>query len=192
VGALLISDEIQCGLGRTGALWATTWLGVSPDVLLLGKALGGGIMPVSAVVATPAAFRPFDRDPFLHTSTFGGNPLASAAVRSCLEVVREIDVPERATVLGKRVRTILDDVVAKRSDLFEGVSGRGLMLGLHCRNSEIAGEFMRNCLHNRVLLTPCLTTPNVVRLTPPAVMKEKELRFAYDGMTRAALDVEAL
>src|SRR5207244_248143 len=104
VGALLVCAEIQSGLGRCGAWWAHTAADVVPDVVLAGKALGGGVMPVSALVAAPFAFAPFDRDPLLHTSTFGGNALACAAVRSTLEVIEAEDIPERARRLGERMR----------------------------------------------------------------------------------------
>src|SRR5262249_30366362 len=79
-GALLVVDEISTGMGRLGSWWGVDSDGVSPDILLAGKALGGGVVPVSAVVATAAVYEPLNRDPLLHTSTFGGNPLAASAV----------------------------------------------------------------------------------------------------------------
>jgi putrescine aminotransferase len=187
-GALLISDEIQCGLGRCGTLAAIDAAGVVPDVLLLGKGLGGGVMPVSAVAAKPEVFAPFDRDPLLHTSTFGGNPLASAAVVATIDVIRSARIPERAAVLGADVRAILTRLVTDWPDLFDGVTGRGLMLGLHCRRPGIAGHFLRSCLAQGLILTPCLTRPSVVRVTPPAVLEADDLHVAAEALTTATME----
>ncbi|HEU5321986.1 MAG TPA: aminotransferase class III-fold pyridoxal phosphate-dependent enzyme, partial [Methylomirabilota bacterium] len=159
-GAVLVADEIQCGLGRTGHLRAMDFAGVVPDVLLLGKGLGGGVVPVSALVARPEVFEPFDRDPLLHSSTFGGNPLASAAVAATGEVIQADDIPGRAARLGVRVRALLDALVLRWPELFTRVTGRGLLLGLHCRRPGVAGQFIRSCLAHGLLVTPCLTRPS--------------------------------
>ncbi len=185
-GALLVFDEVQCGLGRCGSLWAGAEAGVVPDILLAGKALGGGVMPVSALIATPAAFAPFDRDPLLHTSTFGGNPLASAAALAVVEVVTGDAVPEKARRLGRALRPILEDLIDAWPALFAAVSGRGLLLGLHCLRAEVAGLFIRNALAEGLLLTPCLTSPAVCRLTPSAYVSDGELAFAGAALTAAA------
>ena len=99
-GALLVLDEIQTGLGRLGAMWGADLEGVRPDVLLTGKVLGGGVMPVGGVVATAEVFAPLDADPLLHSSTFAGSPLAAAAVTATLAVLREEGVVERVRELG--------------------------------------------------------------------------------------------
>ncbi|MGH8972969.1 MAG: aspartate aminotransferase family protein, partial [Acidimicrobiia bacterium] len=186
VGALLVCDEIQSGLGRCEDWWAHTRSGVVPDVLLTGKALGGGVMPVSALVARPEAFVPYDRDPFFHASTFGGNPLACAAVTAALGVIASEGIPERAQHLGKRLRPALEALTAEWPDLFAGVSGRGLLLGLACRRPDVAGDFYRACLQQQLLVTPCLLRPDVIRFTPPAVLEEEELAFAEAALRTAA------
>jgi putrescine aminotransferase len=185
-GALLISDEIQCGVGRCGTLRALDAAGVIPDILVLGKALGGGVMPASAVVAKPEVFAPFDRDPLLHTSTFGGNPLASAAIVATVDTIRRDGIPQRAAVLGARLRAMLSELVAAWPDLFDQVTGRGLMLGLHCRRPAVAGHFIRSSLAQGLILTPCLTRPSVVRVTPPAVLEAADVRFAEGALAAAA------
>jgi Ornithine/acetylornithine aminotransferase len=190
VGALLVCDEIQSGLGRCGDWWAHTRSGVRPDVLLTGKALGGGVIPVSAVVARPGVFMPFDRDPFLHASTFGGNPLACAAVAATLEVIFSEAIPSRVQALSSRLRPALETLVEAWPDLFAGVSGRGLLLGLACRRPDVAGHFYRACLQRGLLVTPCLLAPEVIRFTPPAVLEEEELAFA-EAALRAAAEVTA-
>ena len=186
VGALLVADEIQAGLGRCGALWAHTALGVVPDVLLSGKALGGGVLPVSALVATPRAYRPFDLDPLLHSSTFGGNPLAAAAVLGALGVIRDDDVPGHAARVGAALREVLDRLVDAWPELFAGVTGRGAFLGLHSTRADVSAEMMRSALAERVLLTPCLTAPAVLRFTPSAFLAGDDLAFVESALHRAA------
>ncbi|MBR8740607.1 aspartate aminotransferase family protein [Nocardiopsis sp. MG754419] len=189
-GSLLVFDEIQSGLGRCGTFWAHEDLGVRPDILLSGKALGGGVMPASAVIATEDAFRPFDVDPLLHTSTFGGNPLASAAILGALDVIGDLDVPARVRRAGAALRAILTGLVAHRPGLFSSVTGRGLMLGLHCRKPEVAAEMMRESLAGGVLLTMCLTTPTVLRCTPSAFIDAEERGFLSNALHSAAVRVE--
>jgi putrescine aminotransferase len=186
VGALLVADEIQAGLGRCGTLWAHEPLGVRPDVLLCGKALGGGVMPVSALVATERAYRPFDLDPLLHSSTFGGNPLAAAAVLAALQVIRDERVPERAAAVGAGLRVVLDRLVAAWPALFGRVTGRGAFLGLHGTRPDVTAEMMRAALAERLLLTPCLTAPEVLRFTPSVFLAETELAFVEAALHRAA------
>jgi putrescine aminotransferase len=185
-GALLVCDEIQCGRGRCGDLWVSRAAGVQPDILLTGKALGGGVMPASALVATPGVFEPFDRDPLLHTSTFGGNPLASAAVLATLRFIDSERVPRRAAELGRLWRVALEDLRTRWPRLFVRVSGRGLLLGLHCRAPEGAGTFLRACLAGGILVTPCLTVPHVVRLTPSVCLDEALIEEAAAGLEGAA------
>lgn len=186
VGALLVCDEIQSGLGRCGEWWAHTRSGVRPDVLLTGKALGGGVVPVSALVARPEVFGPFDRDPLLHASTFGGNPLACAAVLAALSVIGSEGIPDRAHRLGMRLRPALEGLVSAWPELFSAVSGRGLLLGLTCRRPDVAGDLYRACLQQGLLVTPCLLRPDVIRFTPPAVLEDEELAFAEAALRTAA------
>ncbi len=184
-GALLVYDEVQCGLGRCGTTSAHEGT-ATPDVLLTGKALGGGAVPASALLATPEAYRPYDRDPLLHTSTFGGNPLSAAAVAAVAEVVVAEDVPGKALKVGAALRDVLDGLCRDYPQLFTEVSGRGALLGLHCRRADIAGTFLRGCFARRVLVTPCLTAPSVVRLTPSVFLTDDEIATATAAMRGAA------
>lgn len=189
VGSLLVFDEIQCGLGRTGTWWASQASGVQPDVLLVGKSLGGGVVPAAALVATPDAFRPFDRDPLLHTSTFAGNPLACAAAAATIRVISSSQLWLTAERLGDQLRAMLEALSGRYPDLFTRVTGRGLMLGLHCANGEASGLFLRACFASCLILTPCLTAPTVIRFTPPATLQPEELQFADKALDSAANDV---
>jgi putrescine aminotransferase len=184
--ALLIHDEIQCGLGRSGERWASLDVDdAQPDILLAGKGLGGGVMPVSALMATMDAFAPFDRDPILHSSTFGGNPLACAAMAATLDVLQENELWHHARSLGLLAHRRLSALAERHPALLSRVSGRGLLLGLHCRSGEVAAYFIRRCAEQRLLLTPCLTTPEVIRFTPPLVATETDIGIACEALELA-------
>jgi putrescine aminotransferase len=186
-GTLLIFDEIQCGLCRSGTMWAFHQSGVIPDILLVGKALGGGVMPVSALVAKASCFRPFDLDPLVHSSTFGGNPLGAAAAVGTMEAIRSENIVAQAQNKGKIIGQMLDGLVARWPNLFTKLTGRGLMYGLHCRKPELSALFIRNALTACVLVSPCLTTPHVVRVTPPAILTTDDIAFAAEALEKAAL-----
>jgi putrescine aminotransferase len=154
----------------------------------LGKALGGGIMPVSAVAATPAAFAPFDRDPLLHTSTFGGNPLAAAAAAAALELIRREDIARTCACVGAAIEPCLYGLIERFPTIFRASSGRGLLRGLHFTRPDRAAIFLQKCFSRGLLLTPCLTTPHVLRLSPPAITGTAELELAFDALEHAAQD----
>ena len=189
VGALLIADEIQCGLGRSGAMWAVENSGIVPDVLLMGKALGGGVLPASAVVATPEAFAPFNRDPMLHTSTFASSPIAAAAVDATIRVIFDEDVPARSARAGFHLRSILDDAANVAPEAIVGIRGRGLMLGIECSSPSVAGDLLRSCAHSGVLLTPCLSAPHILRVLPSAFVSDSELSYARTALMASADEV---
>jgi ornithine--oxo-acid transaminase len=168
----LMADEIQTGLGRTGRLFCSDWEGVRPDVLVVGKALGGGIYPVSAVVADSEymdVFRPGD-----HGSTFGGNPLGSAVGRASLRVILEEDLPARADALGAWLVKAL-----RAADLphVDHVRGKGLMIGVVIRSdSGPARPFCEALMREGILAKE--THHQVVRLAPPLVITKDVLEEA--------------
>ena len=102
-GALLVVDEIQTGLGRTGRWWGGDHESLTPDLMLVGKGLSGGVVPAAAVLATRAAYAPFDADPFLHSSTFAGSPLACAAALAAVRVIEQEGLVERSRDIGARL-----------------------------------------------------------------------------------------
>jgi putrescine aminotransferase len=186
-GAFLVLDEIQTGLGRLGHWWGADRAGVVPDVLLAGKALGGGVVPVSALVATEAAFAPFDRDPFIHTSTFSGAPLGMAAVRGAIAAIREDDLVARADRLGSwllaELRRVCADVLG---DAVAEVRGVGLLIGIECAVEGLAGELLLELMAAGVIANHSLNSDRVLRLTPPAVLGGRERQFLLDAVERAA------
>ena len=161
---LLVADEIQTGLGRTGRLLASEWEDVRPDVLILGKALGGGVYPVSAVLADSEIMDVFT--PGSHGSTFGGNPLAMAVGRAALRVLIEEELPRRAAELGA---WYMDELRALRSPHVAEVRGRGLMIGVVIRNDSGPARPFCEALMDRGILAK-ETHEQVVRLAPPLVV----------------------
>ena len=186
-GALLILDEIQTGLGRLGSWWGADREQVIPDILLVGKALGGGVMPVGAAVTRASTFLKLNRDPFLHTSTFAGNPLAMAAVEAAITIIRRDGIVTRANVLGERILRELKEILhTECPDLIADVRGVGLLLGIEFRQEHVAGDFIHELLLRRVISANSLNAFRVARLTPPAVMTEPECRWLCDAVGDAA------
>ena len=183
--ALLIVDEIQTGLGRLGTMWGWDVPGETPDLFLVGKALGGGCVPVSAVLATAAAFRPLDRNPRLHSSTFSGYPLGTAAVSATLRVLEEEKIPARAAELGDRIGVLVRDALAGLAAVRE-VRARGLLIGVDLASPALAGRFSHALLEAGVIATASLGADTVVRLTPPAVLADTDLTWLATALQSAA------
>lgn len=173
-GALLILDEIQTGVGRTGEWFAHRLYGVTPDVMCLAKALAGGL-PMGACLARPEvaeAFAPGD-----HASTFGGGPVQSAAALAVLDVIEEEGLLERARTAGARLTAGLRGV-------FPGmeVRGRGLLIGVDL-GAPIARAVVEAALADGVLVND--PTPSVVRVTPPLVITDEEIDRALESLTNS-------
>ena len=186
--ALFILDEIQTGLGRLGSWWGADREGVVPDVLLAGKGLSGGVVPVGAVAATADAFEPLNRDPFLHSSTFAGNPLAMVAACAAIDAIEHDGLVDRAAVLGDRIlrelRTILGSTCP---DLIHEIRGVGLLLGVEFISEPLAGDFVLRLLQERVVVSHSLNAHRVVRLTPPAILGEAECEKLFEAIESAAI-----
>ena len=186
-GALLILDEIQTGLGRLGAWWGADLAGIRPDVLLAGKILGGGVIPVGAVLATAELFAPLNADPLLHSSTFAGSPLAAAAVTATVGVIAEEGLVERDWLLGGQVTELAQDAVDRYCpSLVQQVRSQGLLIGIDFISAEMATEFMMNLLNERVIPSFSLNSSNVLRLTPSALMDAADLQWLGTALRRAA------
>ena len=185
--ALLIVDEIQTGLGRLGSWWGGDPEGLEPDIMLVGKGLSGGVVPVAAVVATPAAYRPFDRDPFLHSSTFAGSPLAAATATAAIEVIREEGLVERAADIGGRLQPAIEEIVrtALGSRVAE-VRGRGLLIGVEFNDPGVVGELLLQLLDAGIVVNSSLNNNEVLRFTPPAVLTAGDEDHLLRGLTLAA------
>jgi acetylornithine/N-succinyldiaminopimelate aminotransferase len=174
-GALLVLDEVQTGIGRTGRMLALEHAGVAPDVVTLGKGLGGGF-PVAAFLTTESVAETVRLGD--HGTTFGGNPLACAAANAVLRVIEEEKLVERAAVLGARLLERLDAFAATHPKLAEGARGQGLLVGLVLRDAEAAGSIPSRALARGVLVN--VTAGRVVRFFPALNIPEEELWPAVD------------
>jgi len=173
-GVAMMADEIQTGLGRTGRLFCCDWEEVRPDVLIVGKALGGGVYPVSGVLADDELMGVFE--PGDHGSTFGGNPLGAAIGRASLRVVLEEGLPERSDRLG---RGFMADLRSIDSPHVEEVRGRGLMIGVVIRASSGTARPFCEALQERGVLAK-ETHHQVIRFAPPLTIPEDALEFALE------------
>ena len=172
-GALLFYDEVQCGMGRTGRLFAHEWEGAMPDVMAVAKGIGGGF-PIGACLATEAAAAGMVAGS--HGSTFGGNPLAVAVANAVLDLVLEPGFFERVQARGARLREGLETLAKSNSGVIEAVRGRGLMLGLECRcpNTDVIEAARANGL-----LT-VIAADNVARLAPPLDVEDAQIDEALE------------
>jgi len=169
-GLLLVYDEVQCGMGRTGKLFAHEWAGVPPDVMAVAKALGNGF-PIGACLATEKAA--VGMVPGTHGSTFGGNPMAVAAGNAVLDVMLAPGFFERAQRVSRLLQDQLTTLVGAYPKLFAELRGSGLLLGIRCQPALTAGDFVGKLRANGLL---CLTAgENVLRILPPLIVGEAEI-----------------
>ncbi len=182
---LFIADEVQTGLARTGKLLACDHEGVRPDILILGKALSGGALPVSAVLADDVIMLTIK--PGEHGSTFGGNPLAGKVAIAALEVIRDEKLAEKAEKLGKIFR---DEMRAIKSDMIELVRGKGLLNAIIIRphNGKEAWDVCLKMMELGLLAKP--THGHIIRFAPPLIITEEQLREALALIKKAILSFE--
>ncbi|HCE54511.1 MAG TPA: ornithine--oxo-acid transaminase [Lutibacter sp.] len=172
-GVLFIADEVQTGIARTGKLLAVNHENVIPDILILGKALSGGVYPVSAVLANNHIMDVIK--PGQHGSTFGGNPLAAAVAIAALKVIKDEDLAENADKLGKLFRSEMQKFIATQT-LIKLVRGKGLLNAIVINDTEDSSTAWDICLKlrdNGLLAKP--THGNIIRFAPPLVMNEEQL-----------------
>jgi acetylornithine/N-succinyldiaminopimelate aminotransferase len=182
-GLLLILDEVQCGIGRTGTLFAYEHAGIEPDIMAIAKAIGGGF-PLGACLATEAAAR--GMTPGTHGSTYGGNPLAMAVGNAVLDEVLAPQFLPHVRELGKHLRQKLARMVDEHPRIFAGLRGEGLMLGLECSifNTDLAKAMMDEGL------LAIAAGDNVVRLLPPLNITDKDIDDAIERIGLACHQLE--
>jgi len=175
-GVLLIIDEVQTGLGRTGKMFGIDHWGVQPDMITLAKALGGGVMPIGATVATAEIWeKVFHDNPFIHTSTFGGGELACAAALAALEVIVDEDLAAKAASNGEYFLHGLKEVAAKSPKILKEARGLGLMLGVEFTDSDIGKLVIGTMVHRGVVAAYTLNNPKVIRFEPPLVISRTQI-----------------
>ena len=185
---LFIADEVQTGIGRTGKLLACDYEGVKPDILILGKALSGGVLPVSAVLARDEIM--LTVKPGQHGSTYGGNPLACSVAMTALQVLKDEKMTENAMKLGIVFRQRMEDLI-KKSNLVIKVRGKGLLNAIVINdtpNSKTAWNICVQLKENGLLAKP--THGNIIRFAPPLVITEEQLHECCDIIEKTILNYE--
>lgn len=183
-GALMILDEVQCGMGRTGRLFAHEWSGVTPDIMMVAKGIGGGF-PLGAVLATEAAAVGMVAGS--HGSTYGGNPLGCAVGAKVLEIVSDDAFLGAVKAKGARFRQGLEGLVASHPEVFEAVRGQGLIMGLKCRAPNT--DVVKAAYAEHLLTVPA--ADNVLRLLPALNITDADITEAVARLDRAAQRVKA-
>ncbi|MEP3329912.1 aspartate aminotransferase family protein [Sedimentitalea sp.] len=181
---LLILDEVQCGVGRTGRLFAHEWAGIDPDIMMVAKGIGGGF-PLGAVLAKEKAAAGMTAG--THGSTYGGNPLACAVGCAVMDIVAESDFLAEVNRKAGQLRQALEGLVAAHPDTFEAVRGTGLMLGLKCKATNLD---VVNAAYDAELIT-VPAADNVIRLLPPLTISAEEISEAVARLDRAATNLES-
>jgi putrescine aminotransferase len=185
-GALLIFDEVQTGMGRTGRMFAAEHYGVVPDILATAKALGGGVMPIGAITARPNIWDKYIESPFLHTSTFGGNPLACAAAIATIKVIEEEGLVSRAAAMGDYFMSGLKNLAEEYPDVIKEVRGKGLMIGLELTKEGVGGFLMSSLINQGIIAAYTLNNPKVIRIEPPLIISKEQIDFVLNAFKNAA------
>ena len=180
-GAMLIFDEVQSGMGRSGKMFCCEHDGVVPDLMALGKGFGGGVMPIGACVGTPKTWERYIENPFLHTTTFGGNPVCCAAAIATINVLLEEDLPKQAGEKSEYLLPRMNALAAKYPKVMKGGRGRGLMLGMEFTSHDLGYEVARALFGRGILISGTYINAQVLRVEPPLVITYPELdRFLGD------------
>lgn len=169
-GALLIADEVQTGIGRTGEWFGVNHDGITPDLMACAKALGGGVMPIGAIIGTPRAWQGLIEAPFLHTSTFGGNQLACAAGIAAIKYIQEEDLLRRGRETGAYFKAGLEKIMQEYPEVIVQVRGRGMMIGIELTKEGAGGMLMSLMIDKKIIVAYTLNNPKVIRIEPPLIM----------------------
>ncbi len=184
-GALLICDEVQSGLGRTGKMFAVEHYGVVPDIITTAKALGGGVMPIGAFTARATIWDKYITSPFLHTSTFGGNPLACAAAIAAITVIREEGLVAKSEQRGTYFIGKLTELAHAYPEIIKEVRGKGLMIGVELTKEGIGGLILSEMIDKGVLIAYTLNNPKVIRIEPPLIIEQQQIDYVIKALSDA-------
>jgi putrescine aminotransferase len=175
-GTLLLADEVQTGLGRTGKLWGVEHWNVVPDILSVAKSLGGGVMPVSAFCSTEEIWQcMMYPNPFIHTTTTGGGALACSAAIAAINVTLRDRLWEVAAAKGEYLIPKLEGLAAKYPQIYKGITGKGLLVGMHFQTPEIGYKVAAGLFKRGVLVAGTLISAQTVRIEPPLVITYEQI-----------------
>lgn len=190
-GALFIADEVQTGLGRTGYWFGVDYEGVTPDLMACAKALGGGVMPIGAIIGTPRAWQGLIEAPFLHTSTFGGGQLACAAGVAAIRAMREENLLERGRETGAFLKAGLEAIAKEFPEVIREVRGRGMMLGVELTKEGAGGMLMSLMIDRNIIVAYTLNNPKVIRLEPPLILPQETAAYVLEQFRSAVQETAA-
>jgi len=179
-GAVLVFDEVQSGMGRTGRWWGCDHAGVVPDLIAIGKAFGGGVQPAGACFGTQKVWEKYVEEPFIMTTTFGGNPLAMAAAIATVNVIQQEGLLHKATTRGDQMMTGLRKLKAEFPSVIADVRGRGLMVGVEFCTNDIGVLFSKGIFARGVLVSGTLINALVVRIEPPLTITEEQVNTVLE------------
>ena len=175
-GILLIADEVQTGMGRTGKLWGLDHWGVVPDILCVAKSLGGGVMPVGSFMGNGRIWKALeDPNPFIHTTTTGGNPMACAAAIAAIKVTLRDNLPAKAEEMGRYLMDKLQGFVDQYPQIYKGITGKGLLIGQHFKAPELGYKVAAGLFKRKVLVAGTLISSNTVRIEPPLIITRSQV-----------------
>lgn len=189
-GTLFVVDEIQTGLGRCGQVWAADHAQLKPDIITAGKTLGGGVMPLSAVIFSRSKLTKAATDPVLHASTFAASPLATHVGSTVVDLVSDKDFLTRINTLGDTALCLLRTRIGQMPGVVE-IRGRGLMIGIACQSPDFAGEVVIEAAKRNLLVTFCLSNPKVIRIYPPAIASDSDVALGIDALGEAIRAADA-
>lgn len=183
--AAVILDEVQTGMGRTGKMFACEHENVQPDILCLAKALGGGVMPIGATIATEEVFSVLFDNPFLHTTTFGGNPLACAAALATINVLLEQNLPAQAEQKGDMLLDGFRQLAREYPDLVQEARGKGMLMAIEFVDNEIGYNFASEMFRQRVLVAGTLNNAKTIRIEPPLTLTIEQCELVIKAARKA-------
>ena len=182
---MLIFDEVQTGMGRTGKMFACEHENVQPDIFCLAKALGGGVMPIGATVATEEVFSVLFDNPFLHTTTFGGNPLSCAAALATIHVLLEENLPAQAQQKGNLLLDGFKELAQQYPELVVEARGQGMLMAIEFVDNEIGYQFSSEMFRQQVLVAGTLINAKTVRVEPPLTLTIEQCEQVLTAARRA-------
>ncbi len=191
-GAMLVFDEVQSGMGRTGKMFYCDYEGVVPDLMALGKAFGGGVMPIGAVVGNEKVWAKYVENPFLHTTTFGGNPLACAAAIATISILLDEDLPKQAKEKGDYIIEKVTQLAKKFPDVLSKIRGVGLMLGMEFTGNDTGYAVAKELFSRNILISGTYINSRVLRVEPPLVISYEQIDMFIKALEESLAVVSKL
>ena len=179
-GVLMLLDEVQTGLGRTGEMFGCNHSGVAPDIMSLGKAISGGVIPCAAFHTTDEIFNSFHPNPFYHTSTFGANPMATTAAAATIQTLQEENLIPRSKEMGEYFRAGLKQLQELFPNIIRDVRGRGLLIGVEIVDAKVGESLAARMFERNVLVAYTLNKPEVIRIEPPLIITRELIDTALE------------